>query len=497
VSKPFLKLPKKFESYHFEIQHILVLFIVVVVFQTALSFINSQSTHQIFQQAMEYYRRDSAERVADLTTTALELLIEHGRTDNSTNGENRQSAIQSFDKLLSQQMLQRNIDEVYLLVNQGGRVVALRDGAEIYDLYLEQSSILMIENQPAAANAILYYHEHFQSLVDQEQIISSLEGNNTFHVLVPFYDKGEISGAAYMRVTPDVAGFLSLIESAYSQSGVLFTGLILVGFLAMFFIYSYTAQERDEVQHQLFDQRSKQLREQVEHQKESLFTKRIYHTHHKAEKVMGFIKEDLRGLKDKNLDETRNRVTKYANFVSRVIYDMKTYDPPLHVIRNPIFQTNINEVIQFIVENIFQRVYRVSESNAVSVELDFAEEIPILHINEYVVWEIIEPLIQNAIEHNVDHNLVIKIKTKFDEVNQRLTVEICDNGKGLSPELLKVDKYGQKAIFKESVSTKEGSQSSGYGCYLAWEISRRCDWVVDAHNKAEGGACFTLQAPTG
>ena len=492
-----MKLPQKFQSYHFEIQHILVLFIVVVVFQTALSFINSQSTHQIFQQAMEYYRRDSAERVADLTTTALELLIEHGRTGNSINGENRQSTVQSFDKLLSQQMLQRNIDEVYLLVSQGGEVAALREGAEIYDLYLDPDSSLMIENQPAAENAILYYHEHFHSLLTDEQIVSSLEGNNTFHVLVPFYDKGEIAGAAYMRVTPDVAGFLSLIESAYNQSGVLFTGLILVGFLAMFFIYSYTAQERDEVQHQLFDQRSKQLREQVEHQKESLFTKRIYHTHHKAEKVMGFIKEDLRSLRDQNLDETRNRVTKYANFVSRVIYDMKTYDPPLHVIRNPIFQTNINEVIQFVVENIFQRVYKVSESNAVSVELDFADDIPILHVNEYVVWEIIEPLIQNAIEHNVDHNLTLEIKTRFDRYQNQLIVDICDNGKGLSPELLTADETGRKAIFKESISTKDGSQNSGYGCYLAWEISRRCDWVIDAHNREEGGACFTLQAPVG
>jgi len=492
-----LKLPKRFESYHFEIQHILVLFIVVVIFQTALSFINSQSTHQIFQQAMEYYRRDSAERVADLTTTALELLIEQGRRGQPENAENRGRTIESFDKLLSQQMLQRNIDEVYLLVNQRGSVVALREGEEIYNLYLESDSALMIDNQPAADNAILYYRDHYLSLLEEEQIISSLEGNNTFHVLVPFYDRGEIAGAAYMRVTPDVAGFLLLITSAYNQSGVLFTGLILVGFLAMFFIYSYTAQERDEVQHQLFDQRSKQLREQVEHQKESLFTKRIYHAHHKAEKVMGFIKEDLRGIEDKNLNNTRDRVTKYANFVSRVIYDMKTYDPPLHVIRNPIFQTDINEVIQFVVENIFQRVYKVSESKAVSVHLDLAENLPILHVNEYVIWEIIEPLIQNAIEHNVDHDLIIEIKTRFDEVGKSLTIEICDNGKGFSSELLETDETNQKAIFKESVSTKDGIQNSGYGCYLAWEITRRCHWVVDAHNKAEGGACFTIRAPTG
>lgn len=492
-----MNLKKRFETYHFEIQHILVLFIVVVVFQTALSFINSKSTHQIFQQAMEYYRRDSAERVADLTTTALELLIQQARNESSNLEDNRAKTIESFDKLLSQQMLQRNIAEVYLLVNQDQRIQALREGAEIYDMYLEHEVSFNIEYQASAENAIQYYLKHMNDLNASEQIISSLEGNNTFHVLVPFYDRGEMTGAAYMRVTPDVAGFLTLIESAYSQSGVLFTGLILVGFLAMFFIYTYTAQERDEVQFQLFEQRSRQLREQVEYQKESLFTKRIYHTHHKAEKVMGFIKEDLRNLQDSNLNETRNRVTKYANFVSRVIYDMKTYDPPLHVIRNPIFQTNINEVIQFVVSNIFQRVYRISESNAVKVNLNLAEDIPIIHINEYVVWEIIEPLIQNAIEHNVDHDLVLEIRTRVDAGQNLLIVEIEDNGQGLSSELLEVDDQGQKALFKESVSTKDGSQNSGYGCYLAWEISRRCDWVLDAKNREEGGVCFTLQAPLG
>ena len=31
----------------------------------------------------------------------------------------------------------------------------------------------------------------------------------------------------------------------------------------------------------------------IAQKKEHLFTKRIYHTHHKAEKVMGFINEDL------------------------------------------------------------------------------------------------------------------------------------------------------------------------------------------------------------
>ncbi len=254
-------------NYRFEVQHFVVLFIIVIIFQTALSFINNQSTNHLFQQAMDYYRRDSAERVADLTTTALELLIEQGRYENELQALNGHVAVEALDKLLSQQTLQRNIDEVFLIVHSGDSVIALREGQDIYDLYLGGGVAGSAGQEEIGRNAIAYFEQNQQLLLTEEQIISSLEGDNTFHVLVPFYDKGEIVGAAYMRVTPDVAGFLSLIETAYNQSGILFTGLILMGFMAMFFIYSYTAKERDQVQQQLFEQRSKQLREQVEHQK--------------------------------------------------------------------------------------------------------------------------------------------------------------------------------------------------------------------------------------
>lgn len=481
-------------GYKFEIQHLLVLFIVVVVFQTALSFINSQSTRQMFDQAMEYYRRDSAERIADLTTTALELQLEPSITELDPSPDERERDILALEKLFSQQVLQRNIDAVFLLVEYQGELLQLHEGLQIYTLFFEDTRPAVDTLLFRSSNAHDYYVQHRAQLFQDEQIISSLEGEQTFQVLVPFYYRGETVGAAYMQITPDVSGFLALISTAYNQSGVLFTGLILVGFMAMFFIYSYTARERDMVQQELFAQRSEQLKEAVEHEKESLFTKRIYHTHHKAEKVMGFIKEDLRNLSESSVNETRDRVTKYANFVSRVIYDMKSYDPPIHVIRNPMFRTDINEVIRFIVNNIFKRVYRAGQSKAIDLKLDLAEDLPILSVNEYVIWEIIEPLIQNAIDHNSDRELGIMLKTALNDNGDRLLIEISDTGRGIPAELLEKDNEGVAALFRESVSTKDGAQNSGYGCYLAREISRRCGWKIDAHNRTEGGATIIIEA---
>ena len=492
-----MSIRKRLEAYHIEVQHIIVLFIIGLVFQMSLSFINNQSTNRLFKSSMDYYRKDSAERVADLTTTSLELLIENSRNLAPFNIETREDVVLSFDKLLSQQKLQRNIDEVYLLIDTYDSIIVVSDGNAIFDLYLGEGHIHDNVVDSAARKAMDHYTEHYLTLMEEEQIVSILEGNNTFFVLVPFYDRGEISGAAYMEITPEISGILNLLKSAYNQSSLLFIGLILMGFMAMFFIYSYTARERDQVQQQLFDQRANQIKQEIEHQKESLFTKRIYHTHHKAEKVMGFIKEDLRELSEPNLDEVRARTTKYANFVSRVIYDMKSYDPPTHVIRNPMFRTDINEVIAFIVKNIFHRVYREGQTNAVVIDQDLAQNLPILHVNEYVIWEIIEPLIQNAIDHNAGRSLHIDIRTRLDSAGQAILIDICDNGVGFPDELLAIDADGVKMLFRESVSTKEGVSNSGYGCYLSREISRRCGWELDANNNAGGGACFTIRAKLG
>ena len=63
-------------------------------------------------------------------------------------------------------------------------------------------------------------------------------------------------------------------------------------------------------------------------------------------------------LSPENINEIKYRVSRYSVFISRVIYDMKWYDPPVQTIRNAAFRTDLNEVIRFIVENIFNRTAR-------------------------------------------------------------------------------------------------------------------------------------------
>lgn len=114
-------------------------------------------------------------------------------------------------------------------------------------------------------------------------------------------------------------------------------------------------------------------------------------------------------------------------------------------------------------------------------------------INEFVVWEIIEPLIQNSIDHGGEKGIEINCKTRFDESTNKSFIIIEDNGKGIEQELLKVNENGIKNVFIENVTTKQsGLQNSGYGCYIAYEISKRCGWDIDAENLDKGGCRFTI-----
>lgn len=489
VHKSIQKLVTDFQRYHFELKHLLVILVVLIFFLTSVSLLNKISIQELLFKTQNWYQQDSAERLANLTATSLELLLESSLDAPITNPEDEEKMVTSLNIILNQQRLQQHVLSVCLLVPIGDSIYAIDDGRDILNYF--HFHRYPPQNKTEYLSAIKLYKEHIlKEHTDSEYIISIKEDEKTFHVFVPFVPKGEYLGAVYMKNIPDFSFITREIIVSYDETAFIFAALIILGLLAMFYISSYTVKERDEAQMALFEQKEQYLREKIDREKEELFTKRIYHTHHKAEKVMGFIKEDLSLLDQNNVDEIRNRVLKYANFISRVIYDMKWYDPPLHTIRNPIFRTNINDVIRFITENIFLRTSRGVQAD---FELKLDENLPAVPINEFVIWEILEPLIQNCIEHSGRDIPKIFIKTEYDEQRHEGTIVIEDNGVGIRPDLLQTE-GDRKRIFMEHQSTKPEKQNAGYGCFIAYEIARkRCGWSIDASNRDEGGARFVLK----
>ena len=486
-------LVKRLQEYRFEVRHFIILFIILASFQVFLSYLHNISSNTLIEQTMDLYRRDSAIRLGNLVTTSLELLLEQSLSNPRNSEESRRNTIEAFDIILNQQTLQQNVNEICLVLPSGGNTYVIDEGKELYDFIFDQKTPSP-EKSNIHRRAIEYYSKFSQEIRGSEQIYCSWDEIQSFHVMIPFVPKGEYEGVVYMRITPDVSNITQEISSVYDETGIIFTALILFGLLAMFYITSYTVRERDLAQEQLFKEREKQIKADIAHQKEELFTKRIYHAHHKAEKVMGFIKEEIRTLTEKNIEQFKYIVTRYSNFISRVIYDMKWYEPPVHATRNPIFNTSLNDVIRFLVKYVFQRVY--SENTTCHFSLNLDKNLPEVHINEYVVWEIIEPLIQNCIDHNKGQDILITINTRYDSPGKRSVIEIIDNGKGIVQDMLQTNADGIKKIFLEHTSTHENAKNSGYGCYIAYELStKRCGWTLDAVNLKFGGTKMIIQIP--
>jgi hypothetical protein len=481
---------EKLKEYHFQFKHLTVIFLVLFSFQLIVSLIDKSSMKSFFESTQSWYQKDSAERLANLSATTFELLLETINRKKDIDKDETNRIEKAFDIIFSQEILQHNIEELCILIKKGDKIYAIDDGKTLFKvLYLD--STLNDNRSQMHLQAISLYKNLHDFLYSNEQIKSIITKRNTFNTFVPLVLRGEYIGAVYMKNTPDFSFISNKIISNYNETSILYLSLISLGLLSMYFISSYTVKERDETQKLLFIEHEINLKKQINYQKEMIFTKRIYHTHHKAEKIMGFIKSDLSVLSPENMNEIKYRVSKYANFISRIIYDMKWFEPPVQTIRNSIFRTDLNEVIRFIINQIFMRSSK--KSGTFSISFEEGENLPMLKINEFVIWEIIEPLFQNSIDHSGVENLIITVKTKYFKDENIIKIFIEDNGNGISPYLLQKNDQGTKIIFVENISTKDSSiQNVGYGCYIAYEMCKKCGWEIDAINKSTVGCEFII-----
>jgi hypothetical protein len=473
-----------------DLKHITILVIMLILFIFVVMIIQRFSVHSLLKGTQRWYRQHFAELLANTNATSLELLSENINDFEEITPPIKNHIIQSFNIILTQQTLDRNINDLCLIVFQKDSVYAIDNGKELLNFLLHKP--IRGNANRLHKNAVKLFKENYRYLLRNEKIVSVLKKEKYFDILVPFTPQGELLGAFYMESSPNFSSITSEFLSNYNQIALIFISLILLGLLTMYYLTSYSVQEKEKTQQRLFEEQRERLKSEVEHQKESIFTKRIYHTHHKAEKIMGFIKEDLYNLNEKNIKQTKDKIIKYANFVARAIYDMKWYDPPIQTIRNPIFNTDINKTIKFIVRNIFLRVSSKMEGIKYNLELD--ENLPPVKINEFVIWEIIEPLIQNSIDHSPDRDLTINIKTEFNSESREGLIIIGDDGDGFKEGLLVKDEAGVQKIFYENVSTKDvAEKQAGYGCYIAYEMAvKKCGWQLTAEN-LETGCRFLIK----
>jgi len=482
----------KLSRYRFEIRHIIALFTVLIAFQIILALFQKSLLGSFLFETQSWFQKYYAERLAIVTSTNVELLFENHQRIRSYDEEVDNGMIYSLNVIIKQQLIQRSVEDICLILVKNHRLYVIDSGQKLFSYFA--NTLPSYEEGADARHTIGV--KYFASMKDvikaNEKIISSVSNEKTFDVLVPFVPDGEYRGVLYMRVTPEFTFLTDEVRANFDKTSIIFSALIFVGLITIFLVSSHAVEERNEAQEKLLAEHEENLMKQIQLEKESVFTKRIYHTHHKAEKIMGFIKSDVRTMQAENLDDLKKRVIAYSNFISRIIYDMKWYDQDINTIISPAFNTNINAVIEFIVRHVFLRVSSKNEMFTFTLDLD--PSLPTVHVNEFIIWEILEPLIQNSIDHGGKETLTITLTTKYDPGSRTTRVYIRDDGMGIKKPLLEQGARGIKNIFLEKDTTQQQPGShSGYGCYIAYQMAAgKCGWNLDAENLEQGGCLFTI-----
>lgn len=471
--------------------HILIIFLILIVFQVFVSRLQQNTLSGSIAETMDWSKQNSAEQIGNLTAASLEIMVELISSEYFEEKFGREKEItHALNTILRQPLMNRNVETICVIVPHKNDYIAMDIGRSIYN-YFYDGTITDITETEDYNTALEEYRLIHEEIINTELTTSVRRDSGIFYVFVPLVPHGEYSGAVYFKVRPNITFISKQVLASFNQTVLIFSTLILVGLVAILLLSTYVTLERDQARELLYKERENYLAEHIAQKKEHLFTKRIYHTHHKAEKVMGFINEDLEIVNKSNFDEIKYRVSKYANFIARVIYDMKWFNPPINTIRGNIFNTDLNELLKFIVDNIFLRV-----SNPVATlkfDFDFDHSVPKISVNEFVMWEIIEPIIQNCIDHSNKDLIKIEIFTQYFEEKNLSLLTISDNGIGIPDNLLKFNSDGIREIFLENLTTKKENKAHGYGCYIAYEIAKRCGWKIDVENNQSEGSRFILQ----
>ena len=241
------KVFESFKKYHFEIRHLTVFLIVLILFQLVVSFVNKTSMQKFIVKTQEWYQQDSAERIANLTATSLELLLESNSQNQKLSKTDIRKTVQNLNIIFSQHLLHQNVQEICLLVSNDSSIAAIDDGLVLYDYAFNNLKDIPPPQMPHA-DAIRLYKRLKDTIAATEQIHTILEGKQTFHIFVPFVPRGEYVGSVYMKNTPDFSIIAKEMISNYDEISATYAALIIFGLLAMFYVSSYTLKERNKTQ---------------------------------------------------------------------------------------------------------------------------------------------------------------------------------------------------------------------------------------------------------
>lgn len=212
----------------------------------------------------------------------------------------------------------------------------------------------------------------------------------------------------------------------------------------------------------------------------------------------------LEQMMDQVAHEIRNPLTSIGGFARKVYNRLPADDPNkqymemiienVSVLENMIKQlielktmaisykepSNVNDIVKESLE-LFQR--EVSQKN-INVEMELAENLPLLQIDKKLLKRAICNIIKNAIEALETPTRILKVITKIEGKN--LILQISDTGKGIAKDKL-------KTIFDPLVTSKV--YGPGLGLTFSQKIIQEHGGNISVESEPDKGTTFTITFP--
>lgn len=212
----------------------------------------------------------------------------------------------------------------------------------------------------------------------------------------------------------------------------------------------------------------------------------------------------LEQMMDQVAHEIRNPLTSIGGFARKVYNRLPEDDPNkqymemiienVSILENMIKQlielktmaisykepSNINDIVKESLK-LFER--EILQKN-IHVEIELAEDLPLLNMDKKLLKRAICNIVKNAIEALETPTRILKITTKMNDKN--LILQISDTGKGISKDKL-------KSIFDPLVTSKV--YGPGLGLTFSQKIIQEHGGNISVESEQDKGTTFTITFP--
>ncbi|MEA3522886.1 MAG: DUF3365 domain-containing protein [Campylobacterota bacterium] len=186
-------------------------------------------------------------------------------------------------------------------------------------------------------------------------------------------------------------------------------------------------------------------------------------------------------MNPESIKKSATKVLEQSHHLSKTIDDFKNFFRP-NKKTEPIL---VNDVLE---EN-FKIVGKSLENNNIAIEKRYESYTPI-DIFSRELLQVFINILKNAKEalmENKIKNPAIVVSTYEDKTY--VYIDICDNGKGIDPQII-------SKIYDPYFSTKDEKVGTGLGLYMTKIIvQKHLNGTINALNYKDGGVCFKISLP--